>query len=329
MREEIKNLKQITSPIFEDLKIFENEFREAMQSEVRLVNTIGKYLLRHKGKHIRPILTILSARLTGKPTLQSYQAAAMIELLHVATLIHDDVVDGADKRRGFLAINRIWKNKVSILMGDFLFSKVLINLIKLKDLDALTLLSNTAEKLSAGEILQIEKSMSKTMTEDVYYDMIYQKTASLISTSCEIGAITASEKKVDRQNMALFGKHLGMAFQIKDDLFDLESTESETGKNVGLDVKKNMITLPLIHSYSNISKTGERKIKRIMRNKHKTDDDVNELKNIIHETDGFNYARKKIDDFSSTAIEAISQYPDSVYKDSLIDLVAYNIQRTG
>ena len=329
MREEINNLKQITAPIFEDLKIFENEFREAMQSEVRLVNTIGKYLLRHKGKHIRPILTILSARLTGKPTLQSYQAAAMIELLHVATLIHDDVVDGADKRRGFLAINRIWKNKVSILMGDFLFSKVLINLIKLKDLDALTVLSNTAEKLSAGEILQIEKSMSKTMTEDVYYDMIYQKTASLISTSCEIGAITASKKKVDRQNMALFGKHLGMAFQIKDDLFDLEGTESETGKNVGLDVKKNMITLPLIHSYSNISKKGERKIKRIMRNKHKTDEDVNELKNIIHETDGFNYARKKIDDFSSIAIEAISQYPDSVYKDSLIDLVAYNIQRTG
>ena len=167
------------------------------------------------------------------------------------------------------------------------------------------------------------------MTEDEYYDMIYQKTASLISTSCEIGAITASEKKVDRQNMALFGKHLGMAFQIKDDLFDLEGTESETGKNVGLDVKKNMITLPLIHSYSNISKKGERKIKRIMRNKHKTDEDVNELKNIIHETDGFNYARKKIDDFSSIAIEAISQYPDSVYKDSLIDLVAYNIQRTG
>ena len=167
MREEINNLKQITAPIFEDLKIFENEFREAMQSEVRLINTIGKYLLRHKGKHIRPILTILSARLTGKPTLQSYQAAAMIELLHVATLIHDDVVDGADKRRGFLAINRIWKNKVSILMGDFLFSKVLINLIKLKDLDALTVLSNTAEKLSAGEIMQIEKSITRNMTKNI------------------------------------------------------------------------------------------------------------------------------------------------------------------
>lgn len=329
MREEIKTIKEITAPIFEDLKIFEGEFREALHSEVRLVNTIGKYLLRHKGKHIRPILTILSARLTGKPTLQSYQAATMIELLHLATLIHDDVVDGADKRRGFLAINRIWKNKVSILMGDFLLSKVLINLIKLKNFDALELLSHTAEKLSAGEILQIEKSMTKNMTEDVYYDMIYQKTASLISTSCEIGAITASGKKEDRQNMSLFGRHLGMAFQIKDDLFDLEGTESETGKTVGLDIKKNMITLPLIHSYKNVPKLGERKIKRIMRIKHKTEEDIHELKNIIHETGGFNYARKKIDDFSSMAIESISRYPDSIYKDSLIDLVAYNIQRTG
>ncbi len=329
MREEIKTIKEITAPIFEDLKIFEGEFKEALHSEVRLVNTIGKYLLRHRGKHIRPILAILSARLIGKPTLQSYQAAAMIELLHVATLVHDDVVDGADKRRGFLAINRIWKNKVSILMGDFLLSKVLINLIKLKNFEALELMSSTAEKLSAGEILQIEKSMSKSMTEDVYYDMIYQKTASLISTSCEIGAITASGKMEDRQNMSLFGKHFGMAFQIKDDLFDLEGSETETGKTVGLDIKKNMITLPLIHSYKNVPKKAERKIKQIMRIKHKSEEDVSELKNIIYETGGFKYARQKIDDFSSKAIESISQYPDSAYKDSLIDLVAYNIQRTG
>ncbi len=329
MQEEIKTIKEITAPIFEDLKIFENEFKEALKSEVRLVNTIGKYLMRHRGKHIRPILTILSARLAGKPTLQSYQAAAMIELLHVATLIHDDVVDGADKRRGFLAINRIWKNKVSILMGDFLLSKVLINLIRLKNFEVLELLSLTAEKLSAGEILQIEKSISKTMTEDIYYDMIYQKTASLISTSCEIGAITASDNSQDRKNLSSFGRCLGMAFQIKDDLFDLLGNESEIGKNVGLDIKKNMITLPLIHSYSHVSKQEERRIKRILRNKHKSPEDVNELKNIIDETGGFHYAQKKIDDFSSMAIESISQYPESIYKDSLIDLVAYNIQRSN
>ncbi len=328
MREEIKNLKQITAPIFEDLKIFENEFREALHSEVRLVNTIGKYLIRHKGKHIRPILTILSARLTGKPTLQSYQAAAMIELLHVATLIHDDVVDEAEKRRGVMVMNRIWKNKVAVLMGDFLFSKVLINLIKLKDNDALELLSHTAEKLSAGEILQIEKSLSKSMTEDVYYKMIYQKTASLISTSCEIGAITASEEKNDRIHLSSFGENLGMAFQIKDDLFDLLGSEGKTGKDTAADVKRNIMTLPLIHSYSHSSKAGAKQIKRILRNKHKSGEDVKELKTLIHETGGFQYAKNKIDEFSSKALEAIRVYPDSIYKDSLTDLVAFNVHRS-
>lgn len=328
MQEDLKTLKHITAPIFEDLKIFENEFREAMQSEVRLVNTIGKYLMRHKGKNIRPILTILSARLTGKPTLQSYQAAAMIELLHVATLIHDDVVDEAEKRRGVLVLNRIWKNKVAVLMGDFLLSKVLINLIKIKDYDALALLSNTAEKLSAGEILQIEKSLSKSMTEDVYYKMIYQKTASLISTCCEIGAITASEKKEDRRNLSSFGENLGMAFQIKDDLFDLLGSEGKTGKDVAADVKRNIMTLPLIHSYSHSSKAGTKQIKRILRIKHKSGEDVQELKTFIYESGGFQYAKNKIDEFSSKALEAIHVYPDSIYKDSLTDLVAFNVHRS-
>lgn len=329
MREDIKTLKEITAPIFEDLKIFESEFREALHSEVRLINTIGKYLLIHKGKHVRPILTILSARITGKPTLQSYQAAAMIELLHVATLVHDDVVDEAEKRRGFLSINRIWKNKVAVLMGDFIFSKVLINLIRLKNYDALELLSSTAEQLSTGEILQIEKSLSKSMTEDVYYDMIYQKTASLISTSCELGALTASSKENDRTKMASFGKNLGMAFQIKDDLFDLLGSEKNTGKDMGADVKRNMITLPLIHSYKTMEKSGTRKVKRILRHKVKSNEDVNELTSIIHENGGFDYARNKIEEFSSNALDEISVYPDSIYKDSLTDLVAFNMSRTG
>lgn len=328
MKEDLKTLKQITAPIFEDLKLFEIEFKEALRSEVRLVNTIGKYLLRHKGKNIRPILTILSSRLIGKPTIQSYQAAAMIELLHVATLIHDDVVDEAEKRRGFLALNRIWKNKVAVLMGDFIFSKVLINLIRLKDNDALELLSTTAEKLSAGEILQIEKSVSKSMTEDVYYNMIYQKTASLIATSCEIGAITVSKDQADRINLSSFGKNLGMAFQIKDDLFDLLGNEGKIGKDMAADVKRNMITLPLIHSYSNTTKAGSRQIKRILRRKHKSEKDVNDLKEIIHETGGFNYATSKIDEFNSKALASIQGYHDSVYKDSLTDLVAFNAQRS-
>ena len=168
MRSDKKSLKRITRPIFDDIKLFEEEFKSALHSEVRLINMIGKYIIHHKGKLIRPILTILSSRVCGQPSLNSYKAAAMIELLHIATLIHDDVVDEAEKRRGFPSINRVWKNKIAVLMGDFILSKTLINMVGLKDFAALQLIADTAEKLAAGEILQIEKSLTKSMTEDVY-----------------------------------------------------------------------------------------------------------------------------------------------------------------
>ena len=327
MHNDLKTLKEITYPIFEDIKIFEDELRDALKSEVRLVNTVGKYILRHKGKHIRPILTILAARVCGKPCLNSYKSAAMIELLHIATLIHDDVVDDATTRRGFTSINRIWKNKVSVLMGDFILSKALINLVGIKDFEALDLISQTAEKLSSGEILQIEKSLTRSMTEKVYYDMINKKTASLISTSCELGAITSSKKDNDRNNMRVFGEKLGMAFQIKDDLFDMLGVESKTGKNVGADVKKYMITLPLIYSYSNLKNAESRLVKKILNIKNKSKDDINKLTQLISSSGGFVYAKQKIDEFSNHALEAISEYPDSVYKQSLIDLVVFNSKR--
>ena len=327
MKNDLNTLKDITAPIFEDIKLFEAELRDALKSEVRLVNTVGKYILRHKGKHIRPILTILSARVCGKPCLNSYRSAAMIELLHIATLIHDDVVDDATTRRGFTSVNRIWKNKVSVLMGDFILSKALINLVGIKDFEALDLISQTAEKLSSGEILQIEKSLTRSMTEKIYYDMINKKTASLISTSCELGAITSSKNNADRNNMRIFGENLGMAFQIKDDLFDMLGIESKTGKNVGADVKKNMITLPLIYSYSNLKKPESRLVKKILNIKNKSKDDIKKLKQLINSSGGFDYAKQKIDEFSNQAIEAISEYPDSAYRQSLIDLVAFNSNR--
>ena len=242
MKSDLKSLKHITDPIFDDIKLFEEEFRNALRSEVRLINLIGKYIIRHKGKHIRPVLTILASRVCGQPTLNSYRAAAMIELLHIATLIHDDVVDGAEKRRGFPSINQVWKNKIAVLMGDFILSKTLINMVGLKDFSALQLIADTAEKLAAGEILQIEKSLTRSMTEDVYFDMIYQKTASLISTSCELGAITSTGKDADRTAMLTYGTKLGMAFQVKDDLFDLLGSEQQTGKDIAADVKRNMLT---------------------------------------------------------------------------------------
>ncbi len=329
MKNDLKSLKHITDPIFEDIKLFEEEFRNALRSEVRLINLIGKYIIRHKGKHIRPVLTILSSRVCGQPTLNSYRAAAMIELLHIATLIHDDVVDEAEKRRGFPSINRVWKNKIAVLMGDFILSKTLINMVGLKDFAALQLIADTAEKLAAGEILQIEKSLTRSMNEDIYFDMIYQKTASLISTSCELGAITSTGKESDRNAMVTYGTKLGMAFQVKDDLFDLLGSEQQTGKDLGADVKRNMVTLPLIHSYENLTRTETRQVKKILGLKKKSKSDLNTLKDIVNDAGGFTYAEQKIDEFNHQALDAISPYPDSPYKQSMVDLISFNAQRTG
>ena len=327
MRKDIATLREITAPILDDIKIFQDEFENALKSEVRLINSISKYMIRNKGKNIRPILTILSARLCGEPTLNSYKAAAMMELLHVATLIHDDVVDEATLRRGKPSVNRVWKNKLSVLMGDFILSKALINMIGLKDFEALEQISSTAEKLSAGEILQIEKSITRSMTEDVYFEMIGQKTASLIATSCELGAITTTKREDDRLATYSFGQNLGMAFQIKDDLFDLLGSESDTGKNGGGDVKQNMITLPLIFAKANMSRLDYRQLKKLLKTKKKNRSTLNKISGIVEEAGGIDYAKKKLDDFSELALQAINSYPDSDFKKSLVDLVAFNSSR--
>ena len=327
MRKDIATLREITAPILDDIKIFQDEFENALKSEVRLINSISNYMIRNKGKNIRPILTILSARLCGEPTLNSYKAAAMMELLHVATLIHDDVVDEATLRRGKPSVNRVWKNKLSVLMGDFILSKALINMIGLKDFEALEQISSTAEKLSAGEILQIEKSITRSMTEDVYFEMIGQKTASLIATSCELGAITTTKREDDRLATYTFGQNLGMAFQIKDDLFDLLGSESDTGKNGGGDVKQNMITLPLIFAKANMSRLDYRQLKKLLKTKKKNKSTLNKISGIVEEAGGIDYAKKKLDDFSELALQAIDSYPDSDFKKSLVNLVAFNSSR--
>ena len=327
MHKDIITLKQITAPILEDIKLFQKEFENALDSEVRLINSISKYMIRNKGKNIRPILTILSARLCGKPTLNSYKAAAMMELLHVATLIHDDVVDDATLRRGKPSVNRVWKNKLSILMGDFILSKALINMVGLRDFDALEQISITAEKLSAGEILQIEKSITRSMTEEVYFEMIGQKTASLIATSCELGAITTTKKDTDRAATHAYGQNLGLAFQIKDDLFDLLGSESDTGKNGGGDVKQNMITLPLIFSKVNMTRLEYQELKKLLRAKKKNRSIIKKISDMVEETGGIAYAKKKLDEFSELAVNAINVYPESEVKTSLIDLVAFNASR--
>ena len=321
------SLNDIISPISEDLKSFEIEYERATKSDVSLINTITKYMMRNKGKNIRPSLTLLSARLCGEPTLNTYRAAAMMELLHIATLIHDDVVDDATIRRGFPSLNFVWKNKLSVLIGDFLLSKALINMIRIKDFDALERISITAEKLSAGEILQIEKSMTRSMDEATYFDMIGQKTASLIATSCELGAITTTKKEIDRKLTYDFGHNLGIAFQIKDDLFDILGSEFETGKNSNSDVKKNMITLPLIHAKSKMSRIQKRKLNKLLNKNNKNKKTLLSIKELITEAGGIQYSIDKMEEYSNLALKAISNYPDSPIKVSLIDLVFYNRSR--
>ncbi len=327
MKDSIITLKSITEPIIDDMKVFQSELEDALRSEVRLINTIAKYILKHKGKHFRPILTILASRVCGNPTLNSFKAAAMIEMLHVATLIHDDVVDDATLRRRWPSVNRVWKNKLSVLMGDFILSKALINMINLKDFDALDVISKTAEDLSAGEILQIEKIFRRKMTEEIYFSMIYQKTASLMGTSCELGAITTSKSNDDRQAMKTYGDMLGMAFQIKDDLFDLLGSENETGKDHGTDVKKNMLTLPVIHSLESLQPSDAKRLNRMLKKRKKTNSILSELKHLVDIGEGFTYAKSKLDSFSNQALDAISTYIDSPYKKSLTDIIVFNAQR--
>ena len=320
-------LDKIIIPIAGDLLQYEKEFKTALDSEVKLINSVSNYLIKNKGKSFRPILTLLCSRLCGQPTINTYKAAAMMELLHVATLIHDDIVDDAKTRRGKPSIKQIWKNKISVLMGDYILSKALINMVSLKDFEALDLISKTAEKLSAGEILQMEKSITRNMTKNIYYDMINQKTASLISSSCELGAITTSKSDIDRKATSEYGKNLGMAFQIKDDLFDFLGSEFQTGKESGGDVKKNMLTLPLIYSIESTSRKERNRLKAIIRKKKKSSETIMEIKEIIEKSGGFNYANKKLDEFSSNAIDSISSYNDGEIKNSLIELVHFNKDR--
>ena len=321
------SLDKIITPISGDLLQYEKEFKVALDSKVKLINSVSNYLIKNKGKSFRPILTLLCSRLCGQPTINTYKAAAMMELLHVATLIHDDIVDDAKTRRGKPSIKQIWKNKISVLMGDYILSKALINMVSLKDFEALDLISKTAEKLSAGEILQMEKSITRNMTKNIYYDMINQKTASLISSSCELGAITTSKSDIDRKATSEYGKNLGMAFQIKDDLFDFLGSEFQTGKESGSDVKKNMLTLPLIYSIESSTRKDRNRLKAIIRKKKKSSEIIMEIKEIIEKSGGFDYANKKLDEFSSNAIDSISSYNDGEIKNSLIQLVHFNKDR--
>ena len=321
------SIKDISSSIEDDLIEFNSTLKKSAKSNVELINVVINYILKNKGKQLRPILCLLSARIFSKPKNSTITAASLIEMIHVATLVHDDIIDDSSTRRGWPSVKTVWKNKISLLVGDYIFSKALSNMIELKNFDALEVLSNTANRLSEGELLQMQYAKVKNMDESIYIKMISDKTASLFSASAEIGAITMDASEKNRIALRIFGEKLGIAFQIKDDLFDVMGSQSGLGKPVGFDVKKNMLTLPFIHFMSQISKSKQNYYKSRL-NFYSKKKDFNKIRKMIFESGSIEYAEKFMSNISDEAISALDIFEDSNAKKSLILLVKYNLERT-
>lgn len=320
-------LKEIITPIKDDVRAFEKVFKNHLKSDIFLVDKVISYLVAHRGKRLRPIMVLLSSRLNGgEPDERRLHAAAIIELLHTATLVHDDVVDDSYQRRGFPSINAIWKNKVSVLTGDYLFSKSLLSMLKMQDFKVFDVISRTAERMSQGELLQMERSSDYKMEEHVYFRLIGDKTASLISAACQLGALSANASDEETAMMAKFGEDIGLAFQIRDDLLDLLGTEKKVGKPIGNDLRENKITLPLLHALRNAEKKDNRKIIRMMK-KGADKKDVRYIIDFIKENGGIRYATEKAASLTADASVLLDYYPDSEYKKVLLQLVEFITSR--
>lgn len=321
------SLNEIRKPFKDELKDYEETFKSIMASNVRLIDVIAKYIVKHRGKGLRPLLVIMSAKLVGTPQENTYIVASVVELLHTASLVHDDVVDNAAVRRGFPSINAVWKNKIAVLMGDYLLSKCLINATMTGSLKIMQIMADTSKRLSRGELLQIEKSRKMNLTEEDYFKIISDKTAALISSASQLGAITTSENERDHHNLARFGENLGIAFQIMDDLLDYYGKQIIIGKPVGNDFKDKKITLPLIAAFQNAQEKDIKMIKKMLK-KGVNSKDVRYIIDFVEEYKGVDYARFKKDEFAQKAKDSISGYPDSAVKQSLLNFVDYASSRT-
>jgi octaprenyl-diphosphate synthase len=321
------SVTNIKAPVEKEMKEFESFFRNSMRSKVRLLDIINRYIIKTKGKEIRPLLVFLSAKLIGNVNQSTFTAAALTQLLHTATLIHDDVVDEAYERRGFFSINALWKSKVAVLIGDFLLSKGLLVALENKEYDQLQIVSKAVQEMSEGELLQLEKSKKLNITEEVYFDIIYKKTASLIASCTHLGAISAKADEKEAKSLNEFGKYLGIAFQMKDDLFDYEK-QGNIGKPTGNDIKEKKLTLPLIYTLRNCTSQEKKYALRIVKKHNKNSEKVNELIQFVKEKGGIEYTRDKMMEYKEKALQSIANFPNSEAKASLIDLVEYTISRT-
>lgn len=324
-RQERKTLEEITRPVSEPLKEFRSFYKSALRTDVFLLDQLVQYLLRQKGKEIRPTLVFMSARLFGDVEERSYVAATMIELLHTATLIHDDVVDEAEIRRGFLSINKVWKNKASVLLGDFLLSKGLLIALEYDEFKLLKVLSKAVKSMSEGELRQFKAARLFNMTEEYYFKVISEKTASLIAACCECGAISTCEDPEIHQKMYDIGMCVGTAFQIRDDLFDYGV--DDIGKPRRNDIKERKVTLPLIKALEKASMLEKTRIRYLMRKRNKKEHEIEEIVTFVHENNGMGYARQIMQDYAEQAIEGLSTLPESEDQQAFKDLIEFIINR--
>ncbi|HPI38584.1 MAG TPA: polyprenyl synthetase family protein [Ignavibacteriaceae bacterium] len=321
-------LAHISKPIQQELDAFGAYFKQSMKSKVPLVDLVAAYILKQKGKRIRPLLVFLSAKASGQINERSYRGAVLVELLHTATLVHDDVVDNADKRRGFPSINAIWKNKIAVLMGDYLLSRGLMIAVDGNDFDFLKIITDTVKRMSEGELLQIQKTRKLDIDEQTYFKIISDKTASLIQTCCEIGFLSTSEDEKYHQAIKTYGENLGLAFQIKDDILDFEGTTKLFGKPIGGDIKEKKLTLPLIHSLNNVSASEAASIRKRIKNGDKKES-VKDVIEFVKKNNGIEYAAEKAKQIGEKAKESLSVLPDSPSKQSLISLIDFVLERNS
>jgi octaprenyl-diphosphate synthase len=323
----MKVTEQIKNPIYEEMERFEKKFTDSMSSNVSLLNRITHFIVNRKGKQMRPMFVFLTAKLLGDGAIteRTYRGASVIELIHTATLVHDDVVDDSNQRRGFFSINALWKNKIAVLVGDYLLSKGLLLCINNEDFDLLKIISVAVKEMSEGELLQIEKARNLDITEDIYFEIIRQKTATLLAACCAMGAQSVSQDKDTVEKMRSFGTLLGMAFQIKDDLFDYG--ETKIGKPTGIDIKEQKMTLPLIYAINNVSKKDRNWLIHSVK-KYNTDKKrVKKVIEFVKDSGGLEYAQKKMEAFQKDALDILMTFPKNDYRDSLELMVNYVITR--
>lgn len=321
-----RNLKDISKTIKHELNNFDEFFKDSLKSKVGLVDLVTRYIIKQKGKKIRPLLVFLSAKAAGGVNERTYRGAVLVELLHTATLVHDDVVDNADKRRGLPSINAVWKNKVAVLMGDYLLSRGLMIAVEGNDFDFLQVITETVKKMSEGELLQIQKTRKLDIDEATYFKVISQKTASLFQTCCAIGAMSASSDNDFHSVFKMYGENLGMSFQIKDDILDYDGSTKLFGKPIGGDIKEKKITLPLIHALNNVTHERSSQIKKIIKGGSKKDG-IKEVIDFVHQQKGIEYAEKTANEFLSSAKDHLKIIPDSEAKSALLELADFILVR--